>query len=106
MLRLWRSMTAAILIVFVLSAARAESVQSMYGRTTPFEGFQQIIPRGRIASLDNPEFIRADEATIPSDAWILGFELNGRAFAYDLNLLNAHEVVNHQIGSTPVAAVW
>ena len=106
MRHLLSSMTSAVFIVTALSVSSAGSDQSRLGRTPSSDGFQQIIPRGRIASIDNPEFTHADEAIIPSDAWILGFEMNGQAFAYDLNLLNAHEVVNHQVGATPVAAVW
>ncbi|MCH7548683.1 MAG: DUF3179 domain-containing protein [Candidatus Krumholzibacteriota bacterium] len=43
---------------------------------------------------------------IPDDAWILGVLINGEARAYDLNLLNHHEIVNDEVGGTPVAAVW
>lgn len=72
----------------------------------PIEGFQQLLPRGGIPALVDPEFVAAAEAEIPDDAWVLGFEHAGEAYAYSLNLLNHHEVVNHTIGSLPVAAVW
>ncbi len=70
------------------------------------EDFQQIIPRGRIASIDKPEFVTADEAKISDDAWILGVVIGGEARAYSLNLLNRHEIVNDEIAGVPVAAVW
>ncbi len=68
--------------------------------------FEQIIPRGRIASVDAPEFVAADEAQIPDDAWVLGVAVGGEARAYSLNLLNHHEVVNDRIGDQTFAAVW
>ena len=68
--------------------------------------FKQIIPRGRIASVDAPAFVSAAEAEIPGDAWVLGVVIDGQAKAYDLNLLNRHEIVNDRFGELPVAAVW
>ena len=70
------------------------------------EGFQQLLPRGAIAALVDPEFVPAAEAEIPDDAWILGFARSGEAYAYDLNILNSHEVVNHRVAGSAFAAVW
>ncbi len=68
--------------------------------------FQQIIPRGMIASVDEPEFVTAKEAKISDEAWVLGVEIDGVAKAYSLNLLNHHEVINDKIGERAFAAVW
>jgi len=70
------------------------------------EGVEQILERGKIAAIVNPEFVGADEAEITDDAWVLGVEIDGQARAYSLNLLNRHEVVNDQIGEKSFAAVW
>ena len=71
------------------------------------EGFQQLLPRGAMAAIFEPTFVSADEAEIPDEAWILGYATGeGEAYAYDLNLLNRHEVVNTASGGTPYAAVW
>ena len=70
------------------------------------EAFEQMIPRGRIASIDDPVFVSATEAEVPDDAWVLGVEGRGAAKAYSLNLLNRHEIVNDRIGDLPIAAVW
>jgi len=69
-------------------------------------GFQQMLARGTLESIDNPQFVSAEEAEIPPDAWILGVLLQGEARAYSLSLLNSHEVVNDEIAGQPVAAVW
>ena len=70
------------------------------------DGVKQILERGKIAAIVDPEFVTADEAEIADDAWVLGVEIDGQARAYSLNLLNRHEVVNDQIGEKSFAAVW
>ena len=70
------------------------------------EAFTQLLPRGKIASVDNPTFVTADEAELSEDAWVLGLVIEGEARAYSLNLLNRYEVVNDRIGETAFAAVW
>jgi hypothetical protein len=70
------------------------------------EGVEQILERGKIAAIVDPQFVEADEAEIADEAWVLGVEIDGQARAYSLNLLNRHEVVNDQIGETSFAAVW
>ena len=68
--------------------------------------FQQLLPRGEIAAVDDPVMISAAEAEIADHAWVLGVEIDGQAHAYSLNLLNRHEVVNDRIGDRGIAAVW
>lgn len=72
----------------------------------PPDGVTQLLPRNRIASIDDPAFVEAAQADIPDDAWVLGVELDGQARAYSLNILNHHEIVNDQVGEKPFAAVW
>ena len=69
-------------------------------------GVQQLLPRGKIAAVFEPEFVTADEAEISDDAWVLGITMGGEARAYSLNLLNSHEVVNDVVGGRSIAAVW
>ncbi len=72
----------------------------------PPPGVEQVIPRGRIAAVDEPRFVPAEEAEIDDDAWIFGVVIDGEARAYSLNLLNHHEVVNDTLAGRPIAAVW
>jgi len=69
-------------------------------------GVEQLLPRGQIAAVTEPQFVPASEAEVPDDAWVLGVVVEGEAKAYSLNLLNRHEVVNDQSGDTGFAAVW
>ena len=73
---------------------------------TPPEGVNQLLPRGGIPAIFNPQFVPAASAKIPDDAWVLGVEINGQAKAYDLNILNHHEIVNDVVGGKPVAPTW
>jgi len=73
---------------------------------TPPAGVEQILPRGGIPAVFHPQFVSANEARIPDDAWVLGVFINGDARAYDLNILNHHEIVNDVVGGLPVAPVW
>ena len=70
------------------------------------DNFEQLLPRGAIAAIDNPTFVPADQAHIRPDAWVLGFHRDGQARAYSLTLLNSHEVVNDRMGESLFAAVW
>ncbi len=79
------------------------------GQATPKDapqGYEQILRRGAIAAINNPEYVSAKDADIRSNTWVLGVVIEGQARAYSLNLLNSHEVVNDQIGDTKFAAVW
>ena len=70
------------------------------------EDFEQIIPRGRIAAINEPQYVKAAEADIADNEWVLGVLINGQARVYSLTLLNSHEIVNDTIDSTAFAAVW
>lgn len=70
------------------------------------DGYRQILPRGRIAAVNAPEYVPASEADIGDESWVLGVVIDGEPRAYSLNLLNAHEVVNDSVGETHFAAVW
>lgn len=70
------------------------------------EGFEQLLPRGGIPAIDNPQYVSADKATVADDAFVFGVVIEGQPVAYSLNLLNSHEIVNDTIGKTNFAAVW
>ena len=95
---------ATALAVLAQDSPRRPSPPQPEGEVPP--GYTQILPRGKIASIDEPVFVKAAEAEIDDDAWVLGVEIDGVAKAYSLTVLNHHEVVNDRFGELPVAAVW
>lgn len=74
--------------------------------TDVFSAYEQLLPRGQIAAVTEPQYVSAEEAEIADDSYVLGIVVAGKARAYSLNLLNNHEVVNDKIGELPFAAVW
>lgn len=68
--------------------------------------YQQVLPRGAIPAITEPQYVKAEDAKIGKNTWVLGVVIEGKALAYSLNLLNHHEVVNDKIGKTAFAAVW
>lgn len=99
------TLLATGLLCFNLHADEAKKSLKLEG--IPIDGYQQLMPRGGIPALVDPDFVSVDDAEIPEDAWVLGYEREGEAFAYDLNLLNRHEVVNHGTeDGAKFAAVW
>ncbi len=105
--RFWSRTAGYVLLAAAASHAAAQGTPEP-GAPKPevHPDFRQLIPRGRIASVDAPKFVTAKEAKISGDAWVLGVEIDGQARAYSLNLLNRHEVVNDKIGGRTFAAVW
>ena len=104
----WRTRNGSARLVAVVVAVGVGLAPG--ARATGEEGlpaeFQQIIPRGQIASVDAPRVGPASEARLPPEAWVLGVSVDGQARAYSLNLLNRHEIVNDRIGEKAFAAVW
>ena len=100
-----RAIRAATAIACLLFAG-ALPVAAEVAPEEPPPGVEQLLPRGRIAAVLEPEFVPAVEAELPDDAWVLGVTIDGVAKAYSLKLLNRHEVVNDRTGETAYAAVW
>lgn len=94
-----RAGLAAILGLALLAAVPAA------GQDPP-AGFQRYHPRGYMTALDAPQYVAAAEAEVPPDAWVLGVVVDGRALAYELNLLTRNEVINDRVGERPVAVVY
>lgn len=92
---------------FFVLAAMFSSAQIVFAQKNDLpKEFEQLLPRGRIAAITHPQFVPAEKASVSKNSYVLGVVIDGQARAYSLNLLNAHEVVNDQIGKTAFAAVW
>jgi hypothetical protein len=61
-----------------------------------------------IPAIDAPRFDSADDAAelLQPESLVVGVEIAGDARAYPTNLLSLHEVVNDEIGGTPVVVTW
>lgn len=94
-----------ITLLIALRLAQIYLINSEEPEKVP-AGVKMVLPRGGIPSIFQPDFVTAEEAQIPDDAWVLAIYYNGVAKAYSLNLLNRHEIVNDQFGNRYLAAVW
>jgi hypothetical protein len=63
-------------------------------------------PRDGIPSIDSPKFISAEDAGLQDSDLVLGLNINGDIRAYPLNILVWHEIVNDEVGGTPVAVTY
>ncbi len=96
----------SFLVVLGVACTRPAAAQERKPNPDLPDEFEQLVPRGYIPAIDDPQFVDAAEAEIDDEAWVLGVVIDGEAKAYSLNLLNRHEVVNDRFGDRPVAAVW
>ncbi len=64
-------------------------------------------PKDGIPSIDDPKFATLTESNFMSNSDIvIGLEINGEAKAYPLFILVWHEIVNDNVGGTPVAVTY
>jgi hypothetical protein len=56
----------------------------------------------------DPVYVRHQEAKqqMSPDEPVMGLILEGEKRAYSLWQLDAHEIVNDQVGDTPIAVTW
>jgi hypothetical protein len=66
----------------------------------------QLLPIDGIAPIYDPQFVTADEATYVDEEMVIGVEINGEAKAYPITLLNRREMVNDELGGTPMLVTW
>jgi hypothetical protein len=89
------------------------SGQNNSGATTQIVPLDQIVsggpPRDGIPSIDNPKFVSSEEASsnfLQGSDLVIGLEINGDMRAYPLKILVWHEIVNDDVGGTPVAVTY
>ncbi len=63
-------------------------------------------PPDGIPSIDDPQFISADEADLDPGDKVIGLEYEGVVRAYPQQILVAHEIVNHEIGGQNIAITY
>lgn len=91
---------ALLLVIAALTTPAAASWQQLPA------GFTPVAERAGLAAIDNPQAVPAAGASIDADTWIVGVDIEGTTRAYDLSLLNRHEIVNDRIGDVAFAVAW
>lgn len=72
------------------------------------EPVYELLPVGGIPAIDDPTFLTGEtaDAQMRPDEPVLGVVLNGKARAYSLWQLDAHEIVNDEMAGSAIAATW
>ncbi len=83
----------------------------MTGSTVDPHRFQFGIGKDRIESIDQPEFVAADDPRLQArgislETPVLGVFLNEIARAYPVKLMDEHEVVNDDFAGEAFAVLW
>lgn len=98
-------------------AERGSEWFDLTGSPLPLAEFQFGIGRDSIPAIDHPVFVKPDDATLKGrwaqrgqenidELSVIGYEHNGDARAYPIQLLNRHELVNDTVGGRPVTVGW
>ncbi|MEX2499472.1 MAG: DUF3179 domain-containing protein [Wenzhouxiangellaceae bacterium] len=84
-----------------------------YDESTPAtvefeEMFQGCPERDCIPSIEDPEYVEADEASafLGDDELVIAVDHNGDKRAWPIRVLDFHEIVNDTIGGDPIAVTW
>lgn len=72
----------------------------------PFHGLIQYRAKDAKEAIVDPVLLDASDAIVASGTTVIGVFVNGEARAYPLFILNNHQVVNDQVGGTPITASW
>jgi hypothetical protein len=102
---------AIVLTAFALSvppAGAAEERKMEIAFEHDGDPVYKVLPPGRIPAIDDPRFVRGDEADAqmaPEEA-VFGLIVGDDARAYSLWQLDRHEIVNDEIGGVALAATW
>jgi len=77
-------------------------------KTVALDDLRQGCPaRDCIPSIDNPQFVAADDADhVADDAVIIGISFGGEHRAYPARILDHHEIVNDTIAGEAIAITW
>jgi hypothetical protein len=98
------------LLFLILSTASAESMNGfrLDKALIPVDDIKKGgPPRDGIPSLDDPEFVAADDAAyLDGRDRVLGISIKGVARAYPIRILNYHEIVNDVVGGTTVVITY
>jgi hypothetical protein len=66
----------------------------------------QMLPFDAILPVYNPEFSNAVDAPLHDDELVMGVSINGESKAYPVTVLRFREMVDDELGGTPILVTW
>ena len=106
--RLTAGLICGLLAALVAVAVMAQRPEPPVVAEIGGDPVYQVLPPGQIPAITEPTYVSGEGA----DAQMLDHEpviavvINGKARAYSLWQLDAHEIVNDRIGGSAFAATW
>ena len=70
-----------------------------------FDEYERI-PRDAINPVYTPKFVSPEELRLRPDEIVMGLDINGEARAYPVGIMRMREMVNDNVGGTPVLVTW
>jgi hypothetical protein len=68
--------------------------------------WNQLLSRDSILPIYDPEFVPAEKSGYDDQELVMGVEIGGEAKAYPVGPLNSREMVNDEVGGTPILVTW
>ncbi len=92
------------------SAGGEAAVNPLPGRTPTggeaYHGLIQYRAKDAKQAIVKPTLFPANEVKLAAGTKVIGVFVNGEAVAYPLFVLSNHQVVNDEVGGTPISASW
>ena len=97
-----------VLLGVILTGSAEASEFDLSIHSVPIDEIMSGGPaKDAIPALSDPVFVSASEAEFLEDSDIvLGVEIEGKAKAYPIKILNWHEAVNDELSGTKILATW
>ena len=97
-----------ILLAMFFSVAQAQRSSPEIYDTVDGDPIYRLLPPNAIPAILDPEYVSGEEADqqMQDHEPVMGLVMNGRAMAYSLWQLDAHEIVNDVVNGTPIAVTW
>ena len=111
-----KSIAWLLVLTVLASCSLNDSTEPSDRSSTSIQG-DWLLPVGEIVdggpgkdgipSIDRPDFEPASEITyVPDNRMVIGVHINGDIRAYPHQILDWHEIVNDEVGNTPVSIVY
>ena len=71
-----------------------------------YHGLIQYRAKDAKVAIVKPTLLSANEVKLAGGTKVIGVFINGEARAYPLFILSNHQIVNDQVGGTPICASW
>lgn len=73
---------------------------------TGLNSFRQLLDRDDIDPIYDPSFVPVSHSGLQPDEMVIGVSIDGDSRAYPIRYLRWREMVNDEVGGTPILVTW